>query len=67
MILYEYDFQADGVTCAGRQLYITAGGKYLPYGEAAEDAANAQLLEEHRENVTRLLDRARTIWGPLEA
>lgn len=63
VILYEYDFQADGVTCAGRQLYITAGGKYLPYGEAAEDAANAQLLEEHRENVDRLLDRARNIWG----
>lgn len=63
VILYEYDFQADGVTCAGRQLYITAAGEYLPYGDPAEDAANTQLLEEHRENVDRLLDRARSIWG----
>ena len=67
VILYEYDFQAGGVNCTGRQLYIMAAGEYLPYGDTAEDAANAQLLEEHRENVTRLLDRARTIWGPLEA
>ena len=63
VILYEYDFQAGGVNCTGRQLYIMAAGEYLPYRDTAEDAANAQLLEEHRENVTRLLDRARTIWG----
>ena len=63
VILYEYDFQEGGVPCASRQLYITAAGEYRPYGDAAEDAANARLLEEHRENVTRLLDRAGEEWG----
>lgn len=63
VILYEYDIQAGGVTCASHQLYITAAGEYRPYGDAAEDAANARLLEEHRENVTRLLDRAGEVWG----
>ena len=63
VILYEYDIQADGVICASHQLYITAAGEYRPYGDAAEDAANARLLEEHRENVTRLLDRAGEVWG----
>ena len=58
-----YDFQEDGVTCAGHQLYITAAGEYRPYGDAAEDAANAQLLAEHQENVETLLSRAREIWG----
>ena len=62
VILYEYDFQEDGVTCTSRQLYITAVGDYLPYGDEAEDAANARLLEEHRENVETLLSRAREIW-----
>ena len=46
VLLFEYDFQEDGVTCAGHQLYITAAGEYRPYGDAAEDAANAQLLAE---------------------
>ena len=36
-------------------------------GTGPEDAANAALLAEHRENVARLLSRARSIWGPLEA
>ena len=63
VILYEYDIQAGGVICASHQLYITAAGEYRPYGDAAEDAANARLLEEHRENVTRLLDRAGEVWG----
>ena len=63
VILYEYDFQEGGVTCASRQLYITAAGEYRPYGDAEEDAANARLLEEHRENVETLLSRAREIWG----
>ena len=62
VILYEYDFRENGVTCASRQLYITAVGDYLPYGDEAEDAANARLLEEHRENVETLLSRAREIW-----
>ncbi len=59
VLLFEYDFQEDGVTCAGHQLYITAAGEYRPYGDAAEDAANAQLLAEHQENVETLLSRAR--------
>jgi len=63
VLLFEYDFQEDGVTCAGHQLYITAAGEYRPYGDAAEDAANAQLLAEHQENVETLLSRAREIWG----
>ena len=63
VILYEYDFQEGGVTCDSHQLYITAAGEYRPYGDTAEDAANARLLEEHRENVTRLLDRAGEVWG----
>ena len=63
VILFAYDVQEDGVTCASRQLYITAAGEYLPYGDEAEDAANARLLEEHRENVETLLSRAREIWG----
>lgn len=63
VILYEYDFRENGVTCASRQLYITAAGEYRPYGDEAEDAANARLLEEHRENVETLLSRAREIWG----
>lgn len=63
VILYEYDFRENGVTCASRQLYITAAGEYRPYGDGAEDAANARLLEEHRENVETLLSRAREIWG----
>lgn len=58
VLLFEYDFQEDGVTCAGHQLYITAAGEYRPYGDAAEDAANAQLLAEHQENVETLLSRA---------
>ena len=63
VILFAYDVQEDGVTCASRQLYITAAGEYIPYGDEAEDAANARLLEEHRENVETLLSRAREIWG----
>lgn len=63
VILYEYDFQEGGVTCDSHQLYITAAGEYRPYGDTAEDAANARLLEEHRENVTRLLVRAGEVWG----
>ena len=63
VILYEYDFREDGVTCASRQLYITAAGKYRPYGDPADDTANEALLEEHRENVEALLARAREIWG----
>ena len=63
VLLFEYDFQEDGVPCAGHQLYITAAGEYRPYGDAAEDAANAQLLAEHQENVETLLSRAREIWG----
>ena len=63
VILYEYDIQAGGVTCDSHQLYITAAGEYRPYGDTAEDAANARLLEEHRENVTRLLVRAGEVWG----
>lgn len=63
VILYEYGFRENGVTCASRQLYITAAGEYRPYGDEAEDAANARLLEEHRENVETLLSRAREIWG----
>ena len=51
MILYEYDVQEDGVTCTGHQLYITPEGAYLPYGDAAEDAANQAVLAAHRENV----------------
>ena len=31
---------------------------------SASDADNAALLEEHRENVTLLLERARDLWGP---
>lgn len=63
VILYEYDFREDGVTCASRQLYITAAGEYCPYGDPADDTANEALLEEHRENVEALLSRAREIWG----
>lgn len=63
VMLYEYDFREDGVTCASRQLYITAAGEYRPYGDPADDTANEALLEEHRENVEALLARAREIWG----
>ena len=63
VILYEYDVQEDGVSCIGHQLYITPKGDYIPYGDGAEDAANTQLLEEHRESVETLLYRAREIWG----
>ena len=63
VILYEYDVQEDGVTCASRQLYITAAGEYIPYGDEAEDAANQAVLAAHRENVETLLSRAREIWG----
>ena len=63
VILYEYDFQADGVNCTGRQMYITPEGEYLPYGDGAEDAANEALLAERRENVETLLSRAGEIWN----
>ena len=63
VILFEYDFQDGGVTCASHQLYITAAGEYRPYGDPADDTANEALLEEHRENVEALLSRAREIWG----
>ena len=63
VILYEYDFQEDGVACTGHQLYITPEGKYIPYGDGAEDAANEALLTERRENVETLLSRAREIWN----
>ena len=63
VILYEYDFQEDGVACTGHQLYITPEGDYIPYGDGAEDAANEALLEERRESVDTLLERAREIWG----
>ena len=62
VILYEYDVQADGVRCTGRQLHITPAGEYLPYGDPAEDAANEALLAERRESVEALLARAREIW-----
>ena len=63
MILYEYDFQEDGVACTGHQLYITPEGEYVPYGDGAEDAANEALLTERRGNVETLLSRAREIWN----
>ena len=63
VILYEYDVQEDSVTCTGHQLYIAPDGTYIPYGDAAEDAANQAVLETHRENVEALLSRARKIWG----
>ena len=63
VILYEYDFQEDGVACTGHQLYITPEGEYIPYGDRAEDADNEALLTEHRENVETLLSRAREIWN----
>lgn len=63
VILYEYDVQEDGVTCTGHQLYIAPDGTYIPYGDAAEDAANQAVLAAHRENVETLLSRAREIWG----
>ena len=62
VILYEYDFRENGVTCASRQLYITAAGEYRPYGDPGEDAANARLLAARRENVETLLSRSREIW-----
>ena len=62
VILFEYDFQDGGVTCASRQLYITAAGEYRPYGDPGEDAANARLLAARRENVETLLSRSREIW-----
>ena len=66
-LLYEYDFQEDGVNCTGHQLYITPEGDYIPYGEdPAEDTANEALLAVHRENVEMLLSRAREIWGDPE-
>ena len=63
VILYEYDVQEGGVTCTGHQLYIAPDGTYIPYGDAAEDAANQAVLAAHRENVETLLSRAREIWG----
>ena len=63
MILYEYDFQEDGVSCTGHQLYITPEGDYIPYGDGAEDAVNQAVLAAHRENVETLLNRAQEIWG----
>ena len=63
VILYEYDFQEDGVACTGHQLYITPEGEYVPYGDGAEDAANEALLTERRGNVETLLSRAREIWN----
>ena len=62
VILYEYDFQPGGVSCIGHQLYITPEGEYIPYGDAAEDAANRLLLEARREHVEALLARAQAIW-----
>ena len=47
----------------GHQLYIAPDGTYIPYGDAAEDAANQAVLAAHRENVETLLSRAREIWG----
>ena len=55
VILYEYDVQEGGVTCTGHQLYIAPDGTYIPYGDAAEDAANEAVLAAHRENVETLL------------
>lgn len=63
VILYEYEVDEEGVSCTGHQLYIDREGNYLPYGDAAEDAANQALLESRRETVQTLLDRARDIWG----
>ena len=63
VILYEYDVQEGGVTCTGHLLYIAPDGTYIPYGDAAEDAANQAVLAAHRENVETLLSRAREIWG----
>ena len=63
VILYEYDFRENGVTCASRQLYITAAGEYHPYGDGAEDAANEALLAARRESVEALLSRAQEIWS----
>ena len=63
VILYEYDVQEGGVTCTGHQLYIAPDGTYIPYGDAAEDAANQAVLAAHRENVEALLSRSREIWG----
>ena len=48
VILYEYDVQEGGVTCTGHQLYIAPDGTYIPYGDAAEDAANQAVLAAHR-------------------
>ena len=62
VILYEYEFQEDGVDRTGHQLYISPDGTYLPYGVPEEDAANEAVLEAHREKVERLLSRAREIW-----
>ena len=62
VILYEYEVQADGVRCTGRQMYIDGEGAYLPWGDPAEDAANEALLAERRESVETLLARARAIW-----
>ena len=63
VILYEYEADEEGVSCAGHQLYIDREGNYLPYGDTAEDAANRALLEGRRETVQTLLERAREIWG----
>ncbi len=62
-ILYTYREDGDEIACTGHQLYIDTAGSYIPYGDAS-DADNAALLEEHRENVTLLLERARELWGP---
>ena len=63
VILYEYDFQEEGVSCTGHQLYITPSGEYIPYGDTEEDAANEAVLEARREHVDQLLARSREIWG----
>ena len=63
VILYTYDQNGEEIICTGHQLYIDAAGNYLPHGDAA-DADSAALLEEHRENVMLLLERARDLWGP---
>ena len=63
MILYTYDQNGEEIICTGHQLYIDAAGNYLPHRDAA-DADSAALLEEHRENVMLLLERARDLGGP---